>query len=144
MTLEKFSLKYYEQLVSMYYRFTVEVYPDRKIGYMYSFYRAVNEWIEKKHDIVLAIKDGYAVGFTVCFVNDMGGITEPVYVAEFAYVEPEYRNTRAGYLLYKNAYNYSKDINMKIVSMSRIENGVDKMVLKHFDVKPKYIMVEGE
>lgn len=140
--LRKFTLYDYEELVDMHYEFTKEVYPDRKLGYRYSFYMIVNDWIEKKHDIVLAVKDDNICGFTMSYVDYVDGLTEPVYRGEIAYVKPEYRKTRVGHMLYSNVVRYAEELELKLVSMSRIENGIDKMVIKHFNAIPKYIMME--
>ena len=141
--LRKFTLKDYEELVDMYYSFCIEIYSDRKIGYKYSFYKAVDSWIQKKNDIILAVDGDAIVGFSMCYVDNMDGLTEPVYNADMAYVKEEYRKSRAGYLLFKNGYDYANDIGLKLVSLGRVENGVDKMIEKHFDLKKKYIMFEG-
>ena len=144
MRLRKFTIKDYEVLVDMFYNFTCEIYSNRAIGTKYAFYKLVDSWIEKKHDIVFAVNNSEdIVGFTVAYIDHNNGITEPVYLGDIAYVKPEYRKTRASYMLYKNVYEYSKELNMKIVSNSRIENGIDKMVQKHFNAIPKYIMMEG-
>lgn len=143
MKIEKFTLEHYEELVDMYYEFTKEVYPDRKIGFKYSFYLAISEWINKKHDIVLAMNNDTVCGFSMCYVDEVDGLTEPMYRAEIAYVKPKYRRGRAAYMLYNNAYKYSKDIDMKIITLSRISNGTDKMVEDKFNLTKTYTMYEG-
>ena len=144
MKLRKFTLEDYETLVNMYYEFAKEVYHNRKIGYKYSFYKIVDSWIDKKHDIILAERDGGMVGFTIGYIDNMGGITEPVYNGEIAYVIPSKRGSRASYMLYKNVVSYASELGLRLVSNGRIENGVAGMVQKHFNVKPTYFMFEKE
>jgi GNAT superfamily N-acetyltransferase len=143
-TIRRYSIADYEELVKMHYEFISEIYSDRKIGYMYSFYKMVDEWMSLKKDIVVAEYKGKLIGYTVAHVDAMGGLTEPVYNGEIAYVREKYRKGRASYLLYKNVVDYAKENGLKVVSSSRLENGVDKMVMKHFNAKPKYITMEGE
>lgn len=140
-SLKKFQLSDYEELVDMFYEFTKECYKDRKIGIKYRFYERVNQWIDNKYDIILGLKDDDIIGFTLCY-KDMSGLTEPMYIAEIAYVKPEYRKSRIGYMLYMNSFNYAMEIGMNIETRSRVENNVDKMVAKHFNVKPTYIQFE--
>lgn len=140
-SLKTFKLDSYEELVSMFYDMYCEIYHDRKIGLKYRYYQKVIEWIEKNHNIIVCYKDNIAVGFTLSYmVQD--GLTEPYYFGELAYVKPEYRKTRASYMLYKNVVNYAEELGMLLVSNSRIENGVDSMVQKHFNTTPTYITVE--
>lgn len=143
MNIRRFTLDDYEEVVDMYYAFAKEVYSNRKLGYKYSFYKIVDEWIQRRYDIILATKDSAICGFSMCYVDDMDGITEPVYNANLAYVKPTYRNSRASYMLYKNSYQYAKDMNLKIVTIGRSENKVDEMMEKHFDLRKTYTMYEG-
>lgn len=143
MILRKFRLDDYEELVDMFYEFTSEVYSNRKIGSKYFFYRAVQEWINDKKDIVVAVNNDTIVGFTLAYVDDLRGITEPVYQGDICYVREEYRNTRAAYMLYKNVYNYGKELGLIINSNGRISNGIDKMVMKHFKASAKFTIMEG-
>lgn len=137
--LVNFSLVHYEELVDMFYEFMKEVYYDRKIGLKYAYYIRVNEWIERKCHIVVCLKDDIPIGFTMSYIDNMGGLTEPVYQGEIAYVKPEYRKTRASYLLYSNVVQFAEESGIKLVSRSRIENGIDKMIKKHYNVVAKYI-----
>lgn len=140
--LRKFRLNDYEELVDMYYEFTKEVYQDRKIGPKYFFHKKVSEWINESKDIVMATKDNKVVGFTLAFVDDTSGITEPIYFGEIAFVRPDYRKTRAGYLLYKNVSNYATELNMTLVANGLATNGVSNMIKKHFDCKEMFINFE--
>ena len=141
--LHKFNIDDYEELVNMYYNFTKEIYSSRKIGSKYFFYRKVSDWINASYDIILAKDGSKVVGYTLCHVDDMLGLTETVYDCEMAYVKPEYRKGRAAYLMYKNAYAYAKEKGLTITSLGRIENGVDDMMIKHFNLKPMFTLLEG-
>lgn len=144
MTLRKFGLSDYEETVEMLYAFYKEVYSHRKISPKYFYYQAVTHWINTKKDIVLvANKDNTIVGFSMCHIDDNGCLTEQTYCGEIAYVKPEYRKTRAAYLLYKNAVEYASEKGLTWVSSSRVENGVSDMVKKHFDCKEMFISLEG-
>jgi hypothetical protein len=140
-SLKKFKLSDYEELVDMFYEFTKECYKERKIGLRYRFYEKVNQWIDNKYDIILGMKEDKIVGFTMCYI-DMSGLTEPVYVGEIAYIKPEYRKSKISYMIYNNVVEYAKQLNMILVSNSRVDNGVDKMIKKHYNVKQKYIQFE--
>jgi len=142
MKLRKFTIEDYEPVVDMYYEFTKEVYPDRKIGPKYFFYTMVSSWINSSKDIVLAVKGKDIVGFTMSFIEDNSGITEPIYFGELAYVRPEHRKTRAGYLLYNNVSNYAKENNLTLVANGLATNGVSDMIRKHFDCKEMFINFE--
>ena len=143
MNLRRITLEDFEEVVQMYYDFTVEVFgSQRKISPKYFYYKAVIDWINSSKDVIIAEKDSTIVGFSMAYVDDFGGLTEPVYNGEIAYVKPEYRKTRAGYMLYKNVVAYADEIKMTLVANGRVDNGVDKMIEKHFDCKRMFINVE--
>lgn len=142
--LRKFSLGDYEDVVDMFYEFCKEVYNNRKIGYKYAYYMIISDWIKNKCDIIVAEDEGKIIGFTMSRIDNMNGLTEPIYNGEYAFVYKEYRKTRAAYLLYKNVVDYAKQIGLKLVSNGRVENGVSDMIQKHFGVEPQYIIFEKE
>ena len=145
MQIVEFRLEFYEDVVDMYYSFMVELFGDkRKINPKYFYYKAVQDWILNKQHIVLVVSKGDVVGFSKCFIDDMNGLTEPIYNADICYVKEKYRNTRAGYLLYHNGYNMAKELNLTLVANARVENGVDKMIEKHFDLERMFINYEGK
>ena len=78
----------------------------------------------------------------MCYIDEFGGLTEAIYNCEYAYVKPEFRKTKAAYLLYHNAYNYSKELGLNVVTNGRVENGVSKMMKKHFDLQQQFINFE--
>ena len=142
MKLRRFSLNDYEELVDMYYEFAKEVYMERKIGMRYSFYKSVDSWINEDRDIIVAYNGSELCGFTESYIDNNNGITEPVYMGEIAYTKPKYRKGRASYMLYNNVVEYAKQLGMTLVSFSRVENGVDKMVNKHFSPVKTYQQFE--
>ena len=142
MTLHNFLLSDYEEVVQMYHDFTAEVYPDRKIGQMYFYYKSVIEWIATKKDIVIVKKDDTIVGFTMSYVDANGGLTEPLYQGVIAYVKPDYRNTRAAYLIYKNVSDVANEKKLTLVSSCLVSNGVSDMVQKHFQCEEMFISLE--
>lgn len=142
MTLIDFRLEHYDEVVDMYYEFIKEIYPKRKIGAKYFFYRKVSDWINKGYMIVLAVKDDIIVGFTASYVNDMGGITEPVYFAEVGYVKPEFRKSRAAYMLYHNGSNYAKEHNLITTISAFAKTQSASMIEKHFDCEKMFINYE--
>ena len=146
MRLTKFKLEHYEEIVNMYYNFNNEVYGSfRKIGSKYFYYKAVQSWInDNKHIVVACNKEGTVTGFSLCFVDDFYGLTESIYNCELCYVKPDYRNTRASYLLYNNGFSVAKELGLNISSSGRIENNVDKLMEKHFNLKPKFTNMEGK
>lgn len=143
MQLKKMDLVDYEEVVDMLYAFYQEVYGDiRQLGSRYFYYQTVSDWINKGKDVVLSIDKGIVTGFSLAYVDSMGGLTKPYYNGEIAYVKPKYRKGRSAYLLYKNVVEYADELNMNLLSNSRVENGVDKMVEKHFDCKKMFINYE--
>ena len=135
----------YEEVVDMFYRMYKEMYSGiRKVNPKYFFYRAVYGWINDKKHVIIAEKDGVICGFTMSYVDDFGGLTEPVYNGEIAYIKPEFRKTRAAYLLYNNGMEYARELGMNAISSSRVENGVDKMIEKHYQPKKMFVSFEKE
>ena len=142
MTLNNFNLSDYEDLVQMLYDFTTEVYPDRKIGEKYFFYKKVGLWINDKKDIILVKRDGVNIGFSLGYYNDNGGLTEPTYYGDIAYVKPVHRKSRAAYLLYKNVSSYAKEKGLTLTANGLVTNGVSDMIEKHFNAKKMFVTYE--
>lgn len=142
MTLRPFFLQDYEAVVDMYYDFTKEVFTERRIGTKYFFYKTITDWIQKGRDIVLVEHNDEIIGFSMAYYDDFGGLTEPFYNGEIAYVKPEYRKSKAAYLLYNNVVEVAKEKNLLLVANGRIENGIDTMIKKHFKATPMFINFE--
>ena len=142
MTLHKMMIRDFEETVSMYYDFTMEVYPERQIGERYFFYKEVMSWIANRRDVILVKKNDTIVGFSLSYIDQNNGLTESVYNGVIAYVKPEYRKTRAGYLLYKNISDYAKEKKLTLVANGLVTNGVSTMIKKHFDCKEMFMNFE--
>ena len=141
--LRRFELNDFEDVVSMYRSFTFELYPNRKIGAKYFFYKKVMEWIDKDAHIIIAMSDGKTVGFSLCYIDDFSGLTEPVYQCDLAYVIPEKRRSRAAHMLFNNGYEFAREHGLKVNTSCRAENGTDKMVQKHFGLSKTMTTLEG-
>ena len=142
MTLHKLTLKDYEEVVDMYYNFMKEVYPERIIGERYFFYKEVMSWINNSRNVILVKKGSITVGFSMAYLDQNSGLTEAVYNGVIAYVKPEYRKTRAAYLLYKNMSDVAEENNLTVVANGLVTNGVSDMISKHFDCKEMFINFE--
>lgn len=142
MELRKANLNDFEQIVEMFYNFTKEIYPDRKIGSKYFFYEVVSSWIKDNKDVIVTYNDKEITGFSLSYKDFNNGLTEPIYFGEIAYVKPEYRKTRAAYLLYKNGSEYAKEQNLTVVTNALATTGVSDMIQKHFSCKQMFINLE--
>jgi hypothetical protein len=144
MTLRQFTISDFEEVADMHYAFITEVFSDkRKISPKYFFYKEVQSWIANKKHIVLACKDKKIVGYSMSYIDEFNGLTEPIYTCEVAYVKPEHRKSRAAYMLYKNGYNVGMELGMNINTSGRVVNGVSSMMKKHFNLEEQFINFEG-
>lgn len=96
------------ELVSMYKELIKSVHPKRKIGSDYHFYKAVISWIDLGFDIIVTEKNGVVSGFYMAYVDDMDGLTQSVYLCSELFIKPEYRKSKAFYLLKENLYQTAK------------------------------------
>lgn len=144
MKLREFRLDDYEEVVDMFYDFIKEVFEtNRKISPKYFFYKQVTSWINQRRHIVLAVNnEDKIVGFSCCYIDEFDCLTESVYNCEYAYVKPAYRNTRAAYMLFKNGSSKANDLGLNLVTNGRIENGVDNMMEKHFNLQRRFTNFE--
>lgn len=131
MILRPAGLKDHEELVEMFTDLIKTIYKGFVIGEPFFFHRNVIAWFESRKDVVICEKeDGTIVGFSMAYIDDIGFI-EPYYKGEIAYVKPEYRKTRAAYMLYNNVIEYAKKRNMKVISAAYVGDGnrdqVDKL-----------------
>ena len=144
MKLRQFNLNDYEEVVHMYYDFMIEVFGDkRKISPIYFYYKAVIDWINTSKHIIVVEKDNVLCGFSMCFIDEANGLTQSIYNCETCYVKPKYRKTKAGFLLYNNGVNVAEELRLNILANGRVENGVDKMIEKHFNLESMFINYEG-
>ena len=144
MILVKFKYEYFEDVVDMFYSFMKEVMHTRKIQAKYFFYKEVIEWIRQGYHIVIAEDKGVVVGFSMCRTDNMNNLTEDVYVCDYCYVKEDYRKTKAAHMMFNNSYKFAKENNYIVSVNGRIENGVSEMIGKHFGLKPKFTIFEGE
>lgn len=142
MRLERFILPYYEEVVNMFYEFTKEIYPERRIGEKYFFYKEVLNWINDGKDIILAKKDDEIAGFSLAYIDENGGLTNTIYHGDIVYVKPQFRKTRAAYLLYKNGADYAEEKGLSVIANGLATTDVAKMIKKHFDCKEMFINFE--
>lgn len=145
MQLRNLSLNDYEEFVNMLYCFIQETNEEDIQTPKYFYYKEAIRMInDKDTHIIIASNKKDICGFSVCRVDTLNGMLEDFYSCDYCYVKPEYRNTKAGYMLFKNGYNVAKENNLAIRVNGRIENGVAKMIEKHFKLKPKYTLLQGE
>jgi len=104
------------EIVAMYKEIIKTVHPNKKLGSDYHFYKKVISWIDLKYDLVISENDGKISGFSLSFVDDMSGLVPPMYYGAEIYVKPEYRHTKAFYLLIKNGIEIAKSKNMDLIS----------------------------
>lgn len=131
MKLRPAEMKDYTELVTMYKDLCSIVYHDMKLGDDIVFYATVVEWFKGTRDIVIAETDkGEIAGFTLAFIENIM-IVEPYYFCDIAYVKPEFRKTRAAYMLYHNCVKYAKELGLRAHAKAFIGNGnkdqVDKI-----------------
>jgi len=129
MTIRKATTADYIEIVEMYKQLIQTVYHNMKIKDDIYFYGTVIEWYKANRDIVVAEKDGVITGFTLAYVEDIA-VIEPYYYGDIAYIKPEFRKTRAAYLLYNNVVNYGKELGLKVEARAFIGNGNENMVDK--------------
>lgn len=142
MKIRKATLEDFEEIVDMFYEFTKEIYTDRKIGSKFFFHQAVSKWFTENKDVIVTFNDDSITGFSLAYLDYNNGLTEPIYFGEIAYVKPEYRKTRAAYMLYKNGDDYAKEKGLTAVTNALATTGVSKMVQKHFDCREMFINLE--
>jgi len=104
------------ELVSMYKEVIKKVYPGKKLGSDYHFYKVVINWIDSGHDIVVTENNGIISGFCMGYVDNMSGLIAPVYYGSEIFVKSEYRNTRAFYLMQKNIIKTAQSKKMDLIS----------------------------
>lgn len=103
------------EIVAMYKDLVKIVFPNRKIGSDFHFYNVVISWINAGHNIVISENNGKISGFYLSYVDDMQGLTEPVYYVAELYIKPQYRKTKAFYLMFENIKASAKAKKMKLV-----------------------------
>jgi len=97
----------FNEVVDMYYDMCHQVYPHREFKSKQFFYKQVLDWIDYNYDIIITEDEGIVTGFSMCYVDSMGGITEDYYQGECVYVKKKYRKGRSAYLMYHTNMNYA-------------------------------------
>ena len=132
MKLLPYNQVFYEDVVEMFYDMTKEIYPDRTIGFKQNFYRDVDKWsLDANVDVVMVVSDKDVIGFSKSFVDDNRGLTEPHYYTELTYIKPEYRKSRATFMLIDNIDKYANEMNVANVMHVRIDNGWSDTLTKY-------------
>jgi len=104
------------EIVAMYKEIIKTVHPDKKLGSDYHFYKKVISWIDLKYDLVISENDGKISGFSLSFVDDMSGLVPPMYYGAEIFIKPEYRHTKAFYMLSKNVIEIARSKDMDLIS----------------------------
>lgn len=113
----------FTEIVSMYKALIEAVYEDMKTGEDIFFYGVVIDWYKSGKDLtVCESKDGEIVGFTLAYLEDIA-VVEPYYYGDIAYIKPEFRKTRAAYLMYNNVVNYGQSLGLKVQAKAYVGGG---------------------
>lgn len=104
------------EIVSMYKKVIKEVYPSKKLGSDFHFYKAVINWIDIGHDLIISENNNIVSGFCMSYVDNMGGLIAPIYYGSEIFVKPEYRKTKAFYLMQKNIIKTAQSKKMDLIS----------------------------
>ncbi len=91
----------FEEVVEMYMALIHELYPNHKIKPVQHFCSNILNWINWNYDIILTYNEEAITGFSMCYIDSMGGIVEDYYQGEIIYIKPQYRKGRSAYMIYK-------------------------------------------
>ena len=103
------------EIVAMYKDLISIVYPSRKLGSDYHFYKVVISWIDHGHNIFIVEHENIAVGFYLAYVDNMNGLTEPVYYVQELFIKEDFRKTKAFYMMLENIKATVKKLNILLV-----------------------------
>lgn len=131
MILRPAKLSDYSELVQMYKKLIEATYDGMALGEEIFFYGIVTDWFRTNKNVVICeTDDGKIAGFTLAYMEDIS-VVEPYYYGDIAYVKPEYRKTRAAYLLYNNVVQYGKSLGVRVIAKAYVGDGnknkVDKI-----------------
>lgn len=102
----------YEEIVDMYYELIKMLYPNHTIKSKQHFHMNVINWLNWNYDIIVTYNEEAITGFSMCYVDSMGGIVEDYYQGEIIYIKPEYRKGRSAYLIYHTNMAYAESRGM--------------------------------
>lgn len=138
-----YEAKDFEEVVDMYHKMVLEVYPHREFKEKQYFYNNVIRWISLNYDIIVTEKDEVVTGFSLCYVDSMGGICDDFYQGECIYVKPEFRKTRSAYLMYHTNINFAQSQGMilstnasSITESHHIAKKLGKEIFKSYERMP--------
>jgi len=94
-TFEPLNEHHYEELEKMLVAFSEEIYGYGQVN--------IDQFLEAHWAIYLAVKGEEVVGFTSFMYNHYFGLKPPTVGNTYLYVKPEYRKSKASYLLTKQA-----------------------------------------
>lgn len=146
MKLRPATLNDFEELVKMYKDLVYTIYCDLKINEDIFLYGTVLDWFRKRKDIILCETDeGEVAGFTLSYVEDIT-IVEPYYMGDIAYVKPQFRKSRAAYILYHDVVNRGRGAGLKVQAKAYVGNGNQDKVdrLQSRFGKPQFIEFRTE
>lgn len=116
-----------EDLANMYYDLIAFVYPNRKQTQKLYYYNNVLNWFKNGFDIFVSYNEEETTGFSVAYFDDFGGVVEPFYKADIAFVKEKYRLGKSAYLLYNNGI---KSSNGSIIETNALVGRASKMASK--------------
>ena len=141
--IRRYEDKDFEEVVQMYSDLIHTLYPNHTIKPIQYFYSNVLNWINWNYDIIITYNEEAITGFSMCYVDSMGGIVEDYYQGEIIYIKPEYRKSRSAYLIYYTNMNYADSQGMILATnaadtteSSHISAKLGEKTYTHYERKP--------
>jgi len=106
MKLVTYNYSYKQQLSLLLLDYFNELHGDEVVGDVTTAGNMIKELINSNHSIYLLLDDNQEsshndiIGFIIVYINDQYGMTKPIIVNEYMYIEPNYRSGRAILYLY--------------------------------------------
>lgn len=132
------------EIINMYHALLHEVYPNRNIKPIQYACRNVLNWIDWNYDIMVTYKGDEITGFSLCYMDSMGGVVDDFYQGEIVYIKPEYRKGRSAYLIYNTAMNIADKLGVilstnasDITESSHISKKLGQPLYTQFERIPK-------
>lgn len=100
----------FEEVVKMYHALLVEVYPHHKVKPILHCYQNVLNWIKWNYDIIITHNEKEITGFSLCYVDSMGGVVEDYYQGECIYIKHKYRKGRSAFMMYSYITAYADNM----------------------------------
>lgn len=131
----------YEEITRMYYELMKVCFPHRKLGPMIFFYDQVKNWFWDRKDIRVVEKDGKLIAFSLAYVDNINHTTEDVYNADIVYIDPEYRSSRCGYIIWDTLVLAAKEKGIGMTTLATPE--ASKITLKRYNSKLTFVSIEA-